>query len=92
MGRLEDRLTDPTREISVFCQSALYPKTENSLQESNRTIVIQVVSCRQTNLTLKTCKQQKVGNQSDVAWSLFRHCLKYKAEEAGIGFKAVDPE
>ena len=29
---------------------------------------------------------------ADVAWSLFRHCLKYKAEEAGIGFKAVDPE
>ncbi|MDE2723363.1 MAG: transposase, partial [Gemmatimonadota bacterium] len=24
---------------------------------------------------------------SDVAWSLFRHCLEYKAEEAGIGFK-----
>ena len=29
---------------------------------------------------------------SDVAWSLFRHCLEYKAEEAGIGFKAVDPD
>ena len=29
---------------------------------------------------------------SDAAWSLFRHCLSYKAEEAGIGFKAVDPE
>ncbi|MDE2831001.1 MAG: transposase [Gemmatimonadota bacterium] len=29
---------------------------------------------------------------ADVAWSLFRHCLKYKAEEAGIGFKAVKPD
>ena len=29
---------------------------------------------------------------ADAAWSLFRHCLKYKAEEAGIGFKAVKPE
>ena len=29
---------------------------------------------------------------SDVAWSLFRHCLEYKAEEAGIGFKAVKPD
>ena len=29
---------------------------------------------------------------SDAAWSLFRHCLEYKAEEAGIGFKPVDPE
>ena len=29
---------------------------------------------------------------SDAAWSLFRRCLEYKAEEAGIGFKAVDPE
>ena len=29
---------------------------------------------------------------SDAAWSLFRHCLQYKAEEAGIGFKAVKPE
>ena len=29
---------------------------------------------------------------SDAAWSLFRHCLEYKAEEAGIGFKAVDPK
>ncbi|MDE2832585.1 MAG: transposase, partial [Gemmatimonadota bacterium] len=29
---------------------------------------------------------------ADVAWSLFRHCLKYKAEEAGIGFKAVPPD
>ncbi len=28
----------------------------------------------------------------DAAWSLFRHCLEYKAEEAGIGFKAVDPK
>ena len=29
---------------------------------------------------------------SDAAWSLFRHCLSYKAEEAGIGFKAVNPK
>ena len=29
---------------------------------------------------------------SDAAWSLFRHCLEYKAEEAGIGFKAVNPK
>ena len=29
---------------------------------------------------------------ADAAWSLFRHCLEYKAEEAGIGFKAVDPK
>ncbi len=29
---------------------------------------------------------------SDAAWFLFRHCLEYKAEEAGIGFKPVDPE
>ncbi|MDE2828997.1 MAG: transposase [Gemmatimonadota bacterium] len=29
---------------------------------------------------------------ADVAWSLFRHCLEYKAEEAGIGFKAVKPD
>ncbi len=29
---------------------------------------------------------------SDAAWSLFRHCLEYKAEEAGIRFKAVDPK
>ncbi len=28
---------------------------------------------------------------SDAAWSMFRHCLEYKAEEAGIGFKAVNP-
>ena len=29
---------------------------------------------------------------ADIAWSLFRHCLEYKAEEAGIGFKAVKPD
>ena len=29
---------------------------------------------------------------SDAAWSMFRHCLQYKAEEAGIGFKAVNPK
>ena len=29
---------------------------------------------------------------SDAAWSLFRRCLEYKAEEAGIGFKAVNPK
>ena len=29
---------------------------------------------------------------ADVAWSLFRHCLEYKAEEARIGFKAVNPK
>ena len=28
---------------------------------------------------------------SDAAWSLFRRCLEYKAEEAGIGFKPVKP-
>ena len=29
---------------------------------------------------------------SDAAWSMFRRCLQYKAEEAGIGFKAVTPK
>ena len=29
---------------------------------------------------------------SDAAWSMFRHCLQYKAEEAGIGFKPVTPK
>ncbi len=29
---------------------------------------------------------------SDAAWSMFRHCLQYKAEEAGIGFKPVNPK
>ena len=29
---------------------------------------------------------------SDAAWSMFRRCLQYKAEEAGIGFKPVTPK
>ena len=43
--------------------------------------------------TKKMQKNRRLSKSiSDAAWSLFRHCLSYKAEEAGIGFKAVDPE
>ena len=90
--------TDPTREkrrkVIAKVHERIRNKRHNFAHQESRKMVNRHGFIAVEKLDVKEMQKNRrlAKSISDVAWSLFRHCLKYKAEEAGIGFKAVDPD
>ena len=82
------------RKVIARVHERIRNKRHNFVHQEARKLVNQHGFITVEKLDVQEMQQNRRLSKSisDAAWSLFRHCLEYKAEEAGIGFKAVKPE
>ena len=89
-----DAVREKRRKVIGRVHERIRNKRHNFAQQESRKMVNRHVFIAVEKLDVQEMQKNRrlAKSISDVAWSLFRHCLKYKAEEAGIGFKAVKPD
>ena len=93
--RLKERAKkgERARKVVARVHERIRNKRHNFVHQASRKIVNKYGFVAVEKLQVKAMQKHRGLSKSisDVAWSLFRYCLEYKAEEAGIGFKAVKP-